>query len=553
MPPAENGSQRADAALSRRALTDRVRGALASRNLTLYQAATLTRVRHPDDQRYHLPGNFYFQLRSAGLSPNLYQLFGLGRVTGYRVADWLGVFDFRLDDIPRLQVALARPRTTLLDSTTYDGEAMVPWFQERLTTTEIPGIAPLTEFLEHSEPQRISSLVSTSASPYLYAKIGRQDALAFPDLLPGSIVRADTRLAATDSRRMEGQDSRRLFLVEHERGICCCRLHFGAKNRVTLLANELPFANVELRLGTEAQILGAADYEIRSLAPQLSSGRPPLISPDIAPELVRLWTPRPLDQGQSAGAPKHALRNARLRAGLSFRQASELSQLVATALRDNRYFTSQGSLSDYEANHKLPRHIHKLLTLCIVYSLPFVTLLRSFALDLKQGGTAAIPDQWMPRRIQVSAQRPARGSDAAPSHGFLAGVRERSGEVPFFLRDSLGFLSGLSEVTLQDVFWVGGQQRALHPSLVGAQFVVVNRRRRRLLAFRLKSPWEQPLHLVMRRDGSYVLASCSLENSTIVVHPYPGSHTQAERLRDRIDGEVVGQIVAVVRSLLPSH
>lgn len=547
----EKSAGPADVTGSRRALADRVRGVLASRSLTLYQVAALTRANYPNDRRYQLPGNLYFQLRSSALSPNLHQVFALSRVSGYRVADWLGVFGFRLDDIPRLQIRLARPRTMLLDSAIYDGRTTVAWFRDRPAASPIARIAPLAEFLEPAERQRLSSLISTDVSPYLYAKIGRQDALAFPDLLPGSIVRANAQLAGRDWQKIEGHSARRLFLVEHQRGICCCRLHFSANDRVTLLANELPFAHVELTLGVEARILGVADYELRSLATQTSSAPVRWTPPDVAPELARFWLPAPLDQITSGRVPAHALRNARLRAGLSFRQASDLSHLVAKTLRDDRYFTSQGSLSDYEANGKPPRHIHKLLTLCILYSLPFGTLLRSFHLDLRQGGTATIPDEWMPQRMRTAPTRVPVRSAVVSLRGFLAGALERFGELPFFLSDSLAFLSGLAEITLHDVFWVGGQERALHPSLVGAQFVFVNRRKRRPLPFRLRSPWEQPLHLVRRRDGSYALASCSLENGAIVIHPYPGSHAPAERLRDRVDAEVVGQITAVVRSLLP--
>ena len=60
----------------------------------------------------------------------------------------------------------------------------------------------------------------------------------------------------------------------------------------------------------------------------------------------------------------------------------------------------------------------------------------------------------------------------------------------------------------------------------------MNRRKRRPRIFRRKSPWEQPIYLLMRRDGSYVLASCSVEDSTIIVHPYTEGFVRPERLRD---------------------
>jgi hypothetical protein len=136
-----------------------------------------------------------------------------------------------------------------------------------------------------------------------------------------------------------------------------------------------------------------------------------------------------------------------------------------------------------------------------------------------------------------------------PAGGFLATMLRRFSDAPFFLRRSLPSLSGLKEVSLRDVFWVGGQRKPLHPSLAGALFVIVNRRKRKTRIFRRKSPWGQPIYLLMRRDGSYLLASCSLEDGTIIVHPYTEDFVRPERLRDRVDAQVVGQIVTVIRSL----
>jgi hypothetical protein len=245
-----------------------------------------------------------------------------------------------------------------------------------------------------------------------------------------------------------------------------------------------------------------------------------------------------------------SIHSARLCAGLSLRGASEMSRAIATALGDKRYFASPGWLSDFEARSVPPRHIHKLLSVCILYSIRFAEILDSFGLALSGTAAAAIPDQWMAwRDRQVPESQDTTARERTSAGGFLATILQRFGEVPFFLRHALPSLSGLAEVSLRDVFWVGGQQEALHPSLAGALFVIVNRRKRKPRIFRRKSPWEQPVYLLMRRDGSYVLASCSLEDGAIIVHPYTEAFVRPERLRDRVDAQVVGQIVTVLRSL----
>lgn len=535
---------------SRITLANRIRDILWTRNLTLYKVSSLTRANYPLRPSYHIPRNLYFQLRSAGWSPTLHQLFALSKLSGYRLADWLGVFGFPVDQISRLHATLHHPRTTLIDGNVYDRGATIPWFRDRLTGGVIPPVAPLSQLLESRGSRRVLDLVSSDVSPYLYAKIGRQDAFAFPDLAPGSIVRANSRLANRLTRKSKGELSNHIFLVQHSRGLCCCRLHFGTKSRVTLTATQLPFANVELQLGSEVRILGVVDMELRPLVAQKRPATQRCVPPEVALDLTRLWTPIPLDQEVGRPQPALLIRSARRKSGLSLRQASEMSREVARALNDKRYFASPGSLSEYEATNTPPRQIHKLFTVCILYSIPFRELLDSFGVRLEENHTASIPDDWMPRAERLTAgSRLTITPGRSPASGFLATLLERFRDIPFFLRQALPSLSGLHDISLRDVFWVGGQPKAMHPSLSGALFVVVDRRKRKPCIFRRKSTREQPLYLLIRRDGSYVLSSCSMEDDTIVLHPYADQFVPPEQLRNSVDAEVVGQIASVVRRL----
>ncbi len=509
--------------------------------------AARSRSDYPGRPRYHLPANLYFRLRSGNWTPTLYQLSVLSKMSEYHLADWLSVFGFPPDAISRVEATLHRPRTVLLDSTVYDPRATIPWFREQATRA-IASVAALSEILAPSGPQQLSSLLPAGSPRYVYAKIGMQDALAFPELLLGSIVRVNPRLATPIARGTNRATANSIFLVEHQGGYCCCRLHYEKTDRITLLPSQLPFANVEFRLGAEARIIGAVDLEFRLLVDSETTRTPRCSSPEIAPALARLWTPTPFRPSTSDRQFTAQLRTARLRAGLSFHSASELSRSVAKVLGDERYFTSQASLSDYEARNSLPRHIHKLFTLCAIYAIPFSELLNSFGLSLQEGGAVPIPDQWMPQSgLWAEAQR----EHDVSSQGFLGPLLARYGTPPFFLRDSIASLLGLSELSLHDVFWVGEQRAALHPALTGALFVVVNHKRRTPPAFLRKSLWDQPLYLLARRNGSHVLASCTLEDHLIVVHPHTGNFIRPERLRNHADAEVVGQIVGVVRTLHP--
>jgi hypothetical protein len=166
--------------------------------------------------------NLYSDIRVARVLPNIYQAVAFSRISNYRLQDWLAVFGFHLDEIPRIGVLLASERTVILDSSIYDDNRWIPWFRQRASVRSIPSIAPLGQILEAGTPKRAKEFLGRSSTRYLYAKIGEADLLAFPDLVPGSIVRIDPR--GTAELPSEDQVSERYFLVEDGAYLSCCRL-----------------------------------------------------------------------------------------------------------------------------------------------------------------------------------------------------------------------------------------------------------------------------------------------------------------------------------------
>jgi hypothetical protein len=469
----------------------------------------------------------------------LHQLFALSQISNYRLNDWLRVFGFNAEDITRLRVLLPSRRTVLLDSSLDDPESWVLWFRNKPENFPAPAIAPLGQLLDFAPPRRLHSISQVKKNNCMYAKIGIEDALAFPDLLPGSIVRAN---ALENKALLPAADSsvrHCLFLIEHANGLCCCRLQAVGRDRVTPLSTQLPYARVELQLQEEVRILGVLDLEIRPLA---RSGHP-----DVPKELAEYWRPRAL--APAYVRLSHLLRSTRLRLGLSFRDVSLLSRHIATELGHEQYFTAPGSLSDYEALDAPPRHIHKAITLCTIYGLHFSTFLENIGLHSDQAGKDSIPDNLVPRKAVPGFRRSTRETDESMRNGFLEHLVSRLEDVPFFLRESLVGLSGVTTPSLHDSFWVGGAQNALHPFLVNGLLVIVNRHRKKPMHFRSKPLWQQPLYILLRRDGTYMCACCSLENGSLVIHPYSQNYQRSEHLRNRNDAEVIGEIVTIARTL----
>ncbi|MGA7625681.1 MAG: hypothetical protein WB630_19100 [Candidatus Acidiferrales bacterium] len=507
--------------------------------MSLAQVSRESLTRYPQNQAYRIPHNFYYDLGLPRFSPRLEQIIALSAITRYRLEDWFAIFGFPLDNISRIQAILANARTTLLDPTVYDKEAWISWFRDREPSAppSQASIAPLTQLITLDKPKRAALLLPANPSPFLYAKIGYKDALAFPDLLPGSIVRVNSRRTQEFLDPPAGTISNRFFLVEHAKGLVCCRLSPAATNRITLCATELPYAQVELEPEREARVLGALDFELRFVDKSTS--------PQVPQDLGAFWRPLPLPFNSGRDFGQSILRG-RIRAGLSLRAASARTRLVAQVLGDDRYFCAAGALSNYEAARTLPRHIHKTLAICIVYALKFRELLRSAQVHTGDPSYEAIPDTFLHRLEHYDVARISAGSDDT---GFLSRLTDQLEEIPLFLRHCLPALCGLPDFSVRNVYWVGGQRNSLHPYFSSALFVVVDPRNKRPVLARTRPLWEQPTYLLLKRDGTYICAGCNLQDGALIVRPFSNGSTRPERLRNKVDVEIVGKIVAVLRKL----
>ena len=486
---------------------------------------------------YYLPHNLYYDLSHGSFSPSLFQLSALSQISNYRLRDWLQVFGFDIEAIPRLQIELPSKRTALLESSLDDPNSRIPWFRSLRNGTPPVDTVPLSQFVELTEPRRLGPLSELRDRGLFYARIGTDDALAFPELLPGSVVRVNPAMTDEALKRINREGSGDVFLIQHAKGLCCCHLRFAGRGRIATISTQLPYAQMEFRVPEQARIIGIADLEIRNLVgPRL---------PTVATSLAKRWKPDVL-----SAKPSHLgslLRRARLEMGLSFRAAATLSRELAHEMGDNRYFTASGSLSDYETLNTAPRHFHKIITFCVVYSLGLNAIFQAVGLRFEDAGQEPIPD------LLTGRPSPRVAETVTQTHGneqeglVPQFVAELEG-VPFFLRGSLDLLSGLPRLSLKDFFWISGTRNPVHPYLAGGVLAVVNRHKKKPNDCGSKPLWQQPLYVILTRDGTYLCGCCSRENASLVVHTYPGGIHKQEELRSR-DAEVVGKIVSVVRRL----
>ena len=519
-------------------LAERVRSILASKNVTLSHVSQASAALFGRSSPYFVPHTLYHEFRLGTFSPSLHQVFALSQVSGYRFSDWLRVLGCDLEDIPRLQILLPSNRTILLDSSVADPDAWIPWLRNRAGGAPAPPIAPLAQLLEVAAPRRLRFLSDISNRGFMYARIGRHDAVAYPDLIPGSIVRANPRFSTGRIPNTNGATSTQIFLIEHNKGLFCCRLRVVEKGTIVPISTSLSYAQVELKVPRDAQIIGLVDLEIR---PMLQTEQP-----EVPQDLGTHWKPQPLVTHKKLG---QLLRASRTKLQLSLRDVAGITRKIARLLGDERYSVSPSSLCDYELFNAPPRHFHKAIAVCSVYGLEFHIFLKVIGIALSEAGTEPIPDHLMHRALGTDSIENSDDNHTLGRSGFLDQLLERSEEIPFFLRKSIGPLSGLEDASLDDFFWIGGEYDVLHPYLANGLFALVNRRDRRPIHFTSKPAWQQPVYVIQLRDGTYLCACCSIENGTLVIHPYSHQFRRSERLRYHHDAEVVGRIVTVARKL----
>ena len=204
-------------------------------------------------------------------------------------------------------------------------------------------------------------------------------------------------------------------------------------SRVVFSSPRLPFAQAELTVGRDLRILGVVDAEFRSV----------LIHHTAQAQSMPVFPQhrRPLLTSNSQTSLKELIRLSRLRVGLSFREASKVTRWIAQTLTDELYFAAASTLSDYETFSLPPRHIQKIITLCILYSIGFGDFLRAGGISLEYAGGESMPDEFIPRQISYRGRESDIESWEAVSlerqTGFLDTLIKQWAEIPLFLRRSL--------------------------------------------------------------------------------------------------------------------
>jgi hypothetical protein len=302
---------------------------------------------------YFIPPTFLYKLK-CGITPQICQIAALSEITGYRFIDWMKIFGFELHQIPRLQLRLHTERTVLVTPIEFGPASF-------LSPSAPPHEAVCGSPMSSQDDQHGSS---RGRCRYLFAKIGGSDAFVCPGLRPGSVVRVDRGYGQPIRGASEGSVRNLLWLVEQPSGLTCCRVRWIEDHQIVLLPSRPPWGSWPLQVPAEARILGLVDMEFR---PAQKIAMPPRVRPlNLEPRL-------PCRKENMTFSD--LLRASRCRTGLTFREAHRLTRVIANIQGNPDYSVALGLLSDYEAIGRLPRHIAKIISLCIIFCMDIRELL----------------------------------------------------------------------------------------------------------------------------------------------------------------------------------
>ncbi len=327
------------------------------------QLSAATRRRYGSKSPFFIPATLLYKIKN-GITPHLCQIVALSESTGHRFVDWLRIFGFDLQQVPRLQVRLHTERTVL--------------------------VTPNEEWLKSVLPPPSSCYgIRSISARYLFAKIGTEDALVHSELMPGSVVRVDRCYTWRMNNASQASRDDLFWLVEHSGGLTCCQVRWIDDRQIVLLPCRSPWGSWPLRLPMEARILGLVDTNLYPMNLPPGAG------------LRESGLPL-LSGGEQKMRFSDLLRISRARTGLTFRAAHDLTRAIAQILGDQEYAIALGLLSDYEAMGKLPRHIAKIFSLCIIYCMDIRHLLEAAGVSIDDSVKLSLP---VPNRRPQSSPR----------------------------------------------------------------------------------------------------------------------------------------------------
>ncbi len=463
----------------------------------------------------------------------------MATITQYRLVDWLRLFGYEVGKILPLQFLLHSDRTILIPSTVFDPILALPYIRRLQAPVQVDRTEPLVTLIDALGYAELRLLDKLNRRRFIYARVGRRDQMMRPRIAAGSIIRIDPTATTPESGGCHS-----ICLVQEAGGLCCCYVERRGGDVILLPEDSSPHLR-RCRIGTEVRIVGTIDLELHPCEFPNASFLPPN-------DRVNCRRLRLTDVAASNTHAGAYARLARERIGLHFREAHRITQQVATHFADNTYEVALGSLSDIETHDGLPRHIPKLISMCVAYGMDFWAYLRAGGAPIDELNDRPIPPEFLPHEpIHQNTMKfvpiPFRLDDVPAVETLI----DQIDEIPFFLLPHIPSAVGHEQLSLDDLYVWGKHEPVLHPLLEGALLVIVNRRYHQPPEIRIQhAPANHPLFLIRAPSGRLVVGMCASDRRTVLVHQQ-GKVRSPTLVFQRKEIDIIGKVVAVLRKIAP--
>src|ERR1700680_4189012 len=248
--------------------------------------------------------------------------------------------------------------------------------------------------------------------------------------------------------------------------------------------------------------------------------------------------------------PREALKEIRLRLGITTRDVADFSQKIAEAEGNPEFHISNAWLTQVENSDSVPS-IFKLYTLSSIYRIKFTDLLRLYGVDLQHLALhqleSPLPDTHLTNIEVYDSDRtvsfPIRfdRSFDIDNTNLLSRMVEIWGEVPIALIQHL-------DIRHSQYGYIGLQDLTLYPLLRPGSFVQIDSRVRKVQPQRWRTEFDRAIYFVELRDG-YACSWCDVQDGHLLLLPHPLSARSVRRLNYGTEAEIIGQVTAVAMRL----
>jgi len=245
-----------------------------------------------------------------------------------------------------------------------------------------------------------------------------------------------------------------------------------------------------------------------------------------------------------------AIRQIRLRLGLTLRDVEQLGRAVAEHYGESHFCLPVSRLSDLEAGRVTPS-IHKLFALAVIYDRPILDLLVLFGLDAYKRTSCA----------DLLPELPTHPTDLDPAvHGLRLPVRldpafspRQTSLVNRFIQEWREIPPELLARLRLDRFMyvrIGQDDNPMHPLLRSGSLLRVDTSRTEVAESGWTDEYDRPLYVLATHRG-YRVGWCQREGRQLILIPHPASHCVPETYHLEKDVDVVGQAVSLLTALGP--